>query len=144
MDMRTKTISVSLFTCAENILVFDPPSGPFLQHEMFDQPGRLIYKISDLGCACMVRGLASAPETYVGTRGPYMAPEMMEVKRGPGDLSYTSAIDIWALGILMLQIRQVPGQRVAFTVLCLLRDVSRSVPVIQFVTVQGKEVYTRI
>lgn len=78
-----------------------------MAHPML-HPEELRYKIADFGCAYICQGFASYPETFVGTKGPFMAPEMMEVMEqcpGQSKKHYGSAIDVWALGMIWLEIR---------------------------------------
>lgn len=90
---------------AENILVFDPPTGSL--PDPYQHPERLCFKISDFGCAALMQGFASSTVTIVGTDGPYMAPEMSRLLNGTdGRRSYAgAALDIWGLGMLWLHVR---------------------------------------
>lgn len=93
-------------SAVENILVFAPPGGPV--EDPFLHPDKLHYKISDLGSARVFDDSASTAHTFIGTTGPYMAPEVFYMALrmdAAGDHGYGPAVDVWALGMLWLQIR---------------------------------------
>jgi serine/threonine protein kinase len=91
---------------SRNVLVFDGPAGG------------VVLKIADFGHAISLDALNEGFEQPVGMRnfrsnGTYSAPECMKVYTGAYRRHDITAIDVWALGCLLLElaafIREGPG-----------------------------------